>query len=225
VSVLSTGDIRKRLAGAGEDRLVIAPLLDVQEQLRDPQCSIDVRLGCHFEIAEPTTEAIVDTFTPAGITPRKSIYRPLGDRIVLHPHQFVLGTTLEFVRLPPDLMAYVVGRSSWGREGLIVATAVGVHPGYAGIITLELRNLGELPISLYPGIAIAQLFLHSVSRTGEVAPPPGPGGQFGGSTAPARGSPTYSVTDQKLRELRRRYGPPQPSATLTSRELKSDEAP
>jgi dCTP deaminase len=208
MSVLSASDIARRLAATGEERLVVAPLLSINEQLHEPQCSIDVRLGCWFEIAEPTTEAIVDTFTPSGITSRKTTYRPLGDRIVLHPHQFVLGTTLEFVRLPPDLMAYVVGRSSWGREGLIVATAVGVHPRYAGIITLELRNLGELPISLYPGIAIAQLFLHSVERTGARARAPRDGrGQFGGSTAPARGRPTYSITDKKLRELRRRYGP------------------
>lgn len=215
MSVLSVSEIATRLKASGKDRLVVAPLLDAGEQLRQPQCSIDVRLGCHFEIAEPTTEAIVDTFTPAGITPRRTIYRPLGDRVVLHPHQFILGETLEFVRLPNDLMAYVVGRSSWGREGLIVATAVGVHPGYAGIVTLELRNLGELPISLYPGIAIAQLFIHSVKQ-GKDGPsqPPGTTGQFGGSTVPGRGRPTYSVTDAKLRELRHRYGPTPPSDPL-----------
>lgn len=208
MSVLSVSEIAARLRSPGKDRLVVAPLLDAGEQLRRPQCSIDVRLGCHFEIAEPTTEAIVDTFTPNGVTPRRTIYRPLGDRVVLHPHQFILGETLEFVRLPNDLMAYVVGRSSWGREGLIVATAVGVHPGYAGIVTLELRNLGELPISLYPGIAIAQLFIHSVDQ-GKVAPTEllGTTGQFGGSTVPGRGRPTYSITDAKLRELWRRYGP------------------
>lgn len=210
MSVLSADEIAARLRTPGDGRLVIAPLLDLNEQLRSPQCSIDVRLGCYFEIAEATTEGIVDTFTPGSRTPRKSIYVPLGDRIVLHPHQFVLGTTLEFVRLPPDLMAYVVGRSSWGREGLIVATAVGVHPRYSGIITLELRNLGELPVSLYPGIAIAQLFLHGVkpSAAGANESRPDEASQFRGATIPARGRPTYRVTDEKLRLLREMYGPP-----------------
>jgi len=59
-------------------------------------------------------------------------------------------------------MAYVAGRSTWGRLGLIVATAVGVHPGFAGNLTLELRNLGETPLTLYPGQTIAQLFFHLV---------------------------------------------------------------
>lgn len=59
-------------------------------------------------------------------------------------------------------MVYVVGRSTWGRLGLIVATAVGIHPGFAGSLTLELRNLGEAPITLFPVQTIAQLFFHQV---------------------------------------------------------------
>jgi len=64
--------------------------------------------------------------------------------------------------LPRDLAAFVVGRSSWGRLGLVVATAIGVHPGYRGIITLELTNLGEVPILLYPGWPIAQVFFQTL---------------------------------------------------------------
>jgi dCTP deaminase len=59
-------------------------------------------------------------------------------------------------------MAYVVGRSTWGRLGLIVATAIGIHPSFAGSLTFELRNLGETPLTLYPGQTIAQLFFHTV---------------------------------------------------------------
>lgn len=62
-----------------------------------------------------------------------------------------------------------MGRSSWGREGLVIATATGVHPGYSGILTLELTNLGEIPLRLYPGIAIAQLFVHTVDASGNGA--------------------------------------------------------
>ena len=64
--------------------------------------------------------------------------------------------------MPCDLAAYVVGKSSWGRLGLIVATAVGIHPNYKGIITLELRNIGEIPFCLRPGISIAQIFFHKL---------------------------------------------------------------
>jgi dCTP deaminase len=68
--------------------------------------------------------------------------------------------TLEWLRIPKNLAAYVVGKSSWGRAGLIIATATGVHPGFKGCLTLELSNVGEIPIAVQPGIAICQLFVH-----------------------------------------------------------------
>ncbi len=200
MSVLSADELRKRLAAKGEARLVVAPILNFEEQLRDSQASLDVRLGCHFHLADATAEGLVDTLTPGDVFPPRTVYVALGEHLVLHPHQFVLGETLEFVRLPLDLMAYVVGRSSWGREGLIVATAVGIHPGYSGIVTLELRNLGEVPICLYPGLAIAQLFVHTlVGRATKVRE------KFAGATAPERARPTYGLTQLKLDELRKRY--------------------
>ncbi len=72
---------------------------------------------------------------------------------------FVLAATMEYLRFPADIGAYVVGRSSWGRVGLIVATAVMAHPGFTGALTLELVNEGDSPICLYPGVRIAQLAL------------------------------------------------------------------
>src|SRR5260370_39654778 len=74
---------------------------------------------------------------------------------------------MEWIRLPGDLGGYVVGKSSWGRRGLVIATAVGVHPGFSGCLTLEITNLGELPISIQPGMQICQLFLHDVSTNSE----------------------------------------------------------
>ena len=68
-------------------------------------------------------------------------------------------------------MAYVIGKSTWGRDGLIIATAIGVHPNFSGILTLEISNVGEIPIYLYPGLAIAQLFLASVELTAESVSP------------------------------------------------------
>ena len=91
---------------------------------------------------------------------------------MLHPGQFVLGETLEWVHLPKDLVAFVIGKSTWGRDGLIIATAIGVHPYWSGILTLEISNVGEIPIYLYPGLAIAQLFIASVEAGGSAVPVP-----------------------------------------------------
>lgn len=81
----------------------------------------------------------------------------------MHPQQFVLGATCEFLRLPSHLGAYVLGRSSWGRLGLLVATAVMIQPGFSGCITLELVNAGDSPIRLFPGLKVAQLAVHSTA--------------------------------------------------------------
>ncbi len=90
---------------------------------------------------------------------------PFGKEFILQPRGFVLGVTLEWVRLPSNLAGYVIGRSSWGRRGLIIATAAGVHPGFTGCLTLELSNVGEIPIAIKPGIPICQLFLHTTEQT------------------------------------------------------------
>jgi dCTP deaminase len=85
-----------------------------------------------------------------------------NERFYLHPGEFVLASTLEFIRVPSDLACRIEGRSSWGRMGLLVhATAGFVDPGYSGSLTFELYNAGKLPIELKPGMRMAQLcFLH-----------------------------------------------------------------
>ncbi len=178
MGALSGQEIRNRLAEEeADDRLVVRPLLDPSEQLRNDQASIDVRLGFEFALIAPSLHASVDEFERVNGAPDPTIlsklytkqYVPFGQRIVIHPHQFILAATFEYIRLPKDLMAYVIGRSTWGRLGLIVATAVGIQPGFAGTLTLELRNLGETPLSLYPGQVIAQLFFHTVEGVGDMA--------------------------------------------------------
>ncbi len=83
---------------------------------------------------------------------------PEGDDFILHPGDFVLGTTHERVEIPADLIAHVEGRSSLGRLAIVVhATAGLVDPGYEGQITLELSNLGTAPVALTPGMRISQL--------------------------------------------------------------------
>lgn len=85
---------------------------------------------------------------------------PKFGKLYLHSGEFMLGSTLEYLRLPNHIGAYVTSRSSWGRMGLVIATAVAVAPGFAGVITLELTNLGSAPLILRPGVRIAQILFH-----------------------------------------------------------------
>jgi dCTP deaminase len=146
-----------------DKRLVVTPLLELS-QIRES--SIDLRLGTEFLLLRRTLRSGVN-LEDADLQARidnlyEKIAVPLGEGLWLHPQQFVLGATFEFVRIPPTLGAYVLGRSSWGRLGLLVATAILVGPGFAGSLTLELVNAGDSPIKLYPGLKIAQLAVHSL---------------------------------------------------------------
>lgn len=87
---------------------------------------------------------------------------PLKARFLLHPGSLALVPTLEWVSIPADLMGFVTARSTWAREGLSIATATLIEPGYQGIVTLELANLGQIPIALYPGLELAQIAFYSV---------------------------------------------------------------
>jgi dCTP deaminase len=206
MSMLSAVSIRKRLRARNvKRRLFLAPLLEPEEQLRDHQACVDIKLGTAFRIAVPALDDTVDTLQTRVMSEARRynrFYVPLGGFIVAHPHQLILGQSLEYMRFPFDLAGYVVGRSSWGRLGLIVATAVGIHPGFSGVLTLELRNLGELPLRLYPGDTIAQLFLHDV---GEAPLASTSEGQFAGSTSPRLGKLRYSATERRLSALKSHY--------------------
>src|SRR5665213_1252633 len=113
--------------------------------------SIDCRLGNHFLVVEDRQMQTIDLNT-------EIIYRQLeGPTIIIPPHSFLLATTMEFIKLPNDLVAFVEGRSSIGRIGLFIQNAGWVDPGFEGQITLELYNANSLPIRLEAGRRICQL--------------------------------------------------------------------
>jgi len=87
---------------------------------------------------------------------------PFQTPFLLHPRALALVPTLEWVSIPPDLMGAVTARSTWAREGLSIATATLIEPRYEGIVTLELANLGEIPLTLYPGLELAQIAFSKV---------------------------------------------------------------
>lgn len=123
--------------------------------------SLDLRLGTWFTSLRPSRDTKLSV-TSLAHKVCKSHYVGFGEHYYLHPGGFVLGITLEWFRFPNTLAAYVVGKSGWGRRGLVIATATGVHPGFSGCLTLELCNVGEMPIELTPGTSICQLFVHEV---------------------------------------------------------------
>lgn len=138
-------------------RLVITPLLARSQIGRG---AVDLRLGTEFLLLRRTRQPGLAPGKPDQASMEdlhERVVVPFGDELWLHPRHFVLAATLEYLSMPLDLSADVVGRSSWGRLGLIVATAVFVHPGFRGCLTLELVNEGDSPIALSPGLRIAQL--------------------------------------------------------------------
>ena len=147
-----------------DERLIVTPIL-ASEQVGS--ASVDVRLGGEFLQLRRTRGPGLNPKEQPQAAIEEMLERlvvPLGAEMWLHPRHFVLAATMEYLRLPADIGAYVVGRSSWGRVGLIVATAVMAHPGFTGCLTLELVNEGDSPICLYPGMRIAQLAFHSLER-------------------------------------------------------------
>jgi dCTP deaminase len=148
-----------------DKRLYVTPLIDPAQI---GEGTIDLRCGTEFILFRKSRRSVVDPLEDSirgrktGEYEEKTYVEP-GRFLYLHPGQFILGCSLEYVRLPRDLSAFVVGRSSWGREGLIIATATFVNPTYVGVITLELVNEGEAPIAIYPGTRIAQLVFNAVS--------------------------------------------------------------
>lgn len=150
-----------------EDPLIITPQPDLEGLKESGSASLDIRLGCWFLAFRPSRTELFNVYerqsdAPSETRLTKSYYVPFGQGFVLHPRKFVLGVTMEWIKLPADRGAYVIGRSSLGRHGLIIATATGVHPGFTGCLTLELSNIGEIPITIKPGTAICQIFIHKV---------------------------------------------------------------
>ncbi len=143
-----------------EERLIVDPLLNKDQQVNE--ASIDIRLGNDFVV---TKRGNLDKLDPASGDVRGQRYQTkhhvnFTEPFYLHPHELVLAGTLEYFRLPTSVAASVTSRSQWGRAGLVIATATAVHPGFVGSITLELLNLGEVPLVLYPGISVAQIVFY-----------------------------------------------------------------
>lgn len=158
--LLSDRDIRAEL-DAG--RVVLDPRDDAMIQ----PSSVDVRLDRFFRVFENHRYPHID---PAEDQP--DLTRPVepdGDEpFILHPGEFVLGSTYEVVTLPDDIAARLEGKSSLGRLGLLTHSTAGfIDPGFSGHVTLELSNVATLPIKLWPGMKIGQLCFFRLTSPSE----------------------------------------------------------
>ena len=158
--ILSDRDIRVRLRRGD---LKITGMADEERQVQP--ASVDLRLSAQFLTYKPAQVACLDPREPATLlagTERVSVSD--GGAFILHPGEFALGSTIESVAIPNDLVARVDGRSSVGRLAIVVhATAGFIDPGFAGEITLELCNIGRIPVRLYPGMRIAQIVFQTLT--------------------------------------------------------------
>ena len=161
LGVLTKANFFQRVNSGRIDELAMTPLLP---GALGP-ASVDLRLSNRFIVFEQTSNAAFDALQ-AEQDPRRmqsKVQKSWGDPFYLHPGQLVLAATLEYIVMPDDLCAQVVTRSSYGRLGLLSATAVQVHPAYKGCLTLELVNLGSMPIAITPGQRVAQLMIFPVA--------------------------------------------------------------
>ena len=159
MSTITRDEIRSRLK---KGELVLTPLLSAK-QIGD--ASVDVRLANQFIVFR------MHTFGHFQIAHDSTSIRRMQERhvvqygkpFVLHPGMLALGSTLEYVKLPNNLESQVEGRSSWARLGLEIATATSIEPGFQGVVTLELSNVGTIPLELFPGVRIAQLVFRTAT--------------------------------------------------------------
>ena len=158
--LLSDRDI---LAEIDAKRIGVEPY---DESMIQPS-SIDIRLDRYFRVFENHRYPHIDPSVEQADLTRE--VEPEGDEpFILHPGEFVLGSTYEVCSLPDDIAARVEGKSSLGRLGLLThATAGFVDPGFSGHVTLELANVATLPIKLYPGMKIGQLCFFRLSSPAE----------------------------------------------------------
>lgn len=159
-SVLSDGTIRRRIA---DGEIKIDPWDDGMVQ----PASVDLRLGHSFRVFHNHRASAIDLKDPPrNLTEQVTITD--DEPFLIHPGEFVLGRTLEWVELPDDVVARIEGKSSIGRLGLIVhATAGFVDPGWKGTLTLEITNLTRIPIKLWANLPIAQLSFMTLDRAAE----------------------------------------------------------
>jgi dCTP deaminase len=162
--ILSDRDIMDQIK---RGRIIISPF-DPGTQLQPS--SVDLRLGDAFRIFRHTMKPFIDPKKDKNTDEyTEQVKVGEGQYFIIHPHEFVLGSVMEHIEVPDDLVARLDGRSSIGRMGVVVHSTAGfVDPGYKGTLTLEITNLGKMPVALYPGMRICQISFQKLCSPSEV---------------------------------------------------------
>jgi dCTP deaminase len=173
--ILSDRTIREQI-DAG--RIVIDPF--------DPACvqpsSVDLHVDAEFRVFRNNRYPFIDVKQAQDLTELVEV-KP-DEPFILHPGEFVLGSTLERVAIPDDLVARLEGKSSLGRLGLLIHSTAGyVDPGWDGYLTLELSNVANLPITIYPGMKIGQISFFQLTTPADT-PYGGAGSKYQGQRGP-----------------------------------------
>jgi dCTP deaminase len=170
-SPLGNLNILQRMARPVDDpgRLVVSPIVD-RSQIGTT--TVDLRLGTEWEAMRTYRFDAVDPGAESAATNEllqasvEEFRLTAGQRrgLVLHPGELLLALTLEYLSLPDDLWGMLEGRSTWARQGLQVHASAGmVDCGFSGYLTLELQNMGRIPLVLYPGLRVAQMAFFPIS--------------------------------------------------------------
>ncbi len=158
--LLSDRDIRSDIQSG---RVAVEPF---DEAMIQPS-SVDVRLDKFFRVFENHKYSVIDPSIEQSELTREVIAED-DEAFILHPGEFVLASTYEIITLPDDIAGRLEGKSSLGRLGLLTHSTAGfIDPGFSGHITLELSNVANLPVKLYPGMKIGQLCLIKLSSPAE----------------------------------------------------------
>ncbi|HBY63059.1 MAG TPA: dCTP deaminase [Solibacterales bacterium] len=178
--VLSDVDIKRYME---KGKIRVSPELPPEQY---GSCSVDFRLGRTFSVFEHSRYAYIDLREKVPIQDLMTevVVKP-GEPFILQPREFVLAITEESLELDDDVLGRLEGRSSLGRIGIIVHGTAGLFdPGWRGNATLELSNLGRMPVALYPGMRICSFTFEQLSSPVSVPYYKKPGNKYAGQTGP-----------------------------------------
>lgn len=190
--VLSDVDIRRYIE---RGKIRIVPELPAEQW---GSCSVDFRLGQEFSVFEHSRHPYIDVRDKNAIQGiMRSVIVTPGDPFILQPREFALAITEETLELDDDVLGRLEGRSSLGRIGIIVHGTAGLFdPGWRGKATLELSNLGIMPVALYPGMRICSFTFEQLSSPVSVPYYKKAGNKYAGQTQPLASKLTAEVSSK-----------------------------
>jgi len=164
MAILSDKDIKNYLK---EGKITINPLENIERQVQPS--SVDLRIGNEFKGFKIIKKPFIDPKDPEDLDSyMESVNIEDDEAFIIHPNEFALATTYETVKIPDDLVARVEGRSSMGRLGITMHVTAGyIDPGFEGKITLEISNIGKMPVALYPGQRACQIVFETMTSKAE----------------------------------------------------------